>query len=112
MTGDMHLKAPASELLDVTPLPAPGEDYHPGSVAYTKTTHSIFHLREPNMTEMLTLMKPMPPEAECPKDFFIDDLEFLPKTIYHILRHTLCPVKGHSSLTRCLVPRRQWSTTS
>ena len=45
---------------------------------------------------MLSMMKPLPPDAEYPKEFFVEDLEYLPRTIYHIIRRTLWPIKGHS----------------
>src|SRR3989337_1236656 len=48
------------------------------------------------MSQMLSMMKPLPADAEYPKEFFVSDLEYLPRTIYHILRHTLWPIKGHS----------------
>ena len=31
-----------------------------------------------------------------PNEFYVNDLEYLPHTIYDILRHTLWPIKGHS----------------
>src|SRR3989337_3880546 len=48
------------------------------------------------MSQMLSMMKPLPQDAEYPKEFFVEDLEYLPRTIYHIIRRTLWPVKGHS----------------
>ena len=48
------------------------------------------------MSQMLSMMKPLPIDAEYPKEFYVKDLEYLPCTIYHILRHTLWPIKGHS----------------
>ena len=45
---------------------------------------------------MLSMMKPLPPDAAYPKEFFVEDLEYLPRTIYHIIRRTLWPIKGHS----------------
>lgn len=48
------------------------------------------------MSQMLSMMKPLPQDAEYPKEFFIEDLKYLPRTIYHIIRRTLWPVKGHS----------------
>ena len=48
------------------------------------------------MRQMLSLMKSLPVDAEYPKEFYVNDLEYLPRTIYHILRHTLWPIKGHS----------------
>ena len=49
---------------------------------------------------MLSMMKPLPHDAEYPKEFFVDDLEYLPRTIYHIIRRTLWPIKGHSSAAK------------
>ena len=46
---------------------------------------SIFHKQEPNMSQMLSMMKPLPHDAEYPKEFFVDDLEYLLRTIYHII---------------------------
>ena len=41
-------------------------------------------------------MKTLLHDVEYPKEFFVQDLEYLPCTVYHILRRTLCPIKGHS----------------
>ena len=49
------------------------------------------------MSQMLSMMKPLPQDAEYPKEFFVKDLEYLPLTVYHILRRTLWPIKGNSS---------------
>jgi len=49
---------------------------------------------------MLSMMKPLPLDAEYPKEFFVNDLEYLPRTMYHILRRTLWPIKGHSSAAK------------
>ena len=46
------------------------------------------------------MMKPLPRDAEYPTKFFVEDLEYLPRTIYHIIRRTLWPVKGHSSTAK------------
>ena len=48
------------------------------------------------MSHMLSMMKHLPPDAEYPQAFFVEDLEYLPRTIYHIIRRTLWPIKGHS----------------
>ena len=53
-----------------------------------------------NMSQMLSMMKPLPHDAEYPKEFFVDDLEYLPRTIYHIIRRTLWLIKGHSSAAK------------
>ena len=49
------------------------------------------------MSEMLSMMMPLPSDAEYPKEFFIKDLEYFPHTVYHILRHTLWPIKGYTA---------------
>ena len=52
------------------------------------------------MSQMLSMMKPLPPDVEYHMEFFVEDLEYLPHTIYHIIRKTLWPVKGHSSAAK------------
>ena len=52
------------------------------------------------MSQMLSMMKPLPHDAPYPTEFFIEDFEFLPRTIYHIIRRTLWPIKGHSPHTK------------
>ena len=52
------------------------------------------------MSQMLSMMKPLPHDAEYPKEFFVDDLEYLPRTIYHIIRRPLWPIEGHSSAAK------------
>ena len=52
------------------------------------------------MSQMLSMMKPLPHDADYPSEFFVEDLEYLPRTIYHIIRKTLWPVKGHSSAAK------------
>ena len=52
------------------------------------------------MSQMLSKMKPLPHDADYPSEFFVEDLEYLPRTIYHIIRKTLWPVKGHSSVVK------------
>lgn len=97
MTTGTRYSAPVQDLLDLTPLPAPGDDYNPDSPAYQEAIKSVFHIAEPNMSEMLSMRKPLPQDAPYPTHFFVDDMEYLPRTIYHILRHTLWLVKGHNS---------------
>ena len=48
------------------------------------------------MSQMLSMMKPLPHDTEYPKEFFVKDLEYLPHIVYHILRRTLWPIKGNS----------------
>ena len=74
-----------------------GELYEPGRQLHHNALESIFQKPEPNMSQMLSMMKPLPQDAEYPRDFFVEDLEYLPRTIYHIIRRTLWPIKGHSS---------------
>lgn len=45
---------------------------------------------------MVSMMKPLPADVEYRTHFFVNDIEYLPRTIYHIVRHTLWPIKGHS----------------
>ena len=52
------------------------------------------------MSQMLSMMKPLRHDVEYPSEFFVDDLEYLPHTIYHIIRKTLWHVKGHSSAAK------------
>ncbi len=52
------------------------------------------------MSQMLSMMKPLSHDAEYPSEFFVDDLEYLPRTIYHMIRRTLWPIKGHSSAAK------------
>ena len=52
------------------------------------------------MIQMLSMLKPLPQDAKYPKEFFVEDLEYLPRTIYHIIRRTLWPIKGHYSLAK------------
>ena len=35
-------------------------------------------------------------DVEYPKELFVKDFEYLPRIVYHILRHTLWPIKGNS----------------
>src|SRR6187399_2956111 len=97
MTGNVHHEAKDFDLIELTGLPTPGELYEPGCQRHCEALESIFHKPKPNMRQMLSMMKPLPLNAEYPKEFFVEDLEYLPRTIYHIIRRTLWPVKGHSS---------------
>ena len=97
MTGNVHHEAKALDIIELTGLSTPGELYEPGCQHHRNAMKSIFHKPEPNMSQMLSMMKPLPHDAEYPKEFFVDDLEYLPHTIYHIIRQTLWPIKGHSS---------------
>ena len=96
MTGDVHHEAKAQDIIELTSLPTPGEFYEPGCQLHMNALESIFQKPEPNMSQMLSMMKPLPQDAEYPKEFFVEDLEYMPRTIYHIVRRTLWPVKGHS----------------
>src|SRR6187401_1962757 len=100
MTGNVHHEAKAFDLIELTGMPTPGDLYEPGCQLHTEALESIFQKRQPNMSQMLSMMKPLPSDAEYPKEFFVEDLEYLPHTIYHIIRRTLWPVKGHSSLAK------------
>ena len=100
MTGNVHHEAKALDLIELTGLSTPGDIYEPGCQLHRNALESIFQKPEPNMSQMLSMMKPLPQDAEYPKEFFVEDLEYLPRTIYHIIRQTLWPIKGHSSSTK------------
>ena len=74
MIRDEHVIASPLDFFLATPLAASGEELDPHSEAYAVATRSLFHMREPNMTEMLTMMKPLAQDAELPTSFFVDDL--------------------------------------
>ena len=100
MIGNVHHEAKALGLIELTDLSTPGELYEPGCQLHRNALESIFQKPEPNMSQMLSMMKPLPRDAEYPTEFFVEDLEYLPRTIYHIIRKTLWPVKGHSSTAK------------
>ena len=100
MTGNVHHEAKALDIIELTGISTPGELYEPGCQNHRNALESIFHKPEPNMSQMLSMMKPLPHDAEYPKEFFVDDLEYLSRTIYHIIRRTLWPIKGHSSAAK------------
>ena len=100
MTGNVHHEAKALDIIELTGLPTPGEYYEPGCQQHQNALESIFQKPAPNMSQMLSMMKPLPYDAEYPSEFFVEDLEYLPRTIYHIIRKTLWPVKGHSSAVK------------
>src|SRR5215216_1047534 len=97
MIGNVHHEAKAQDIIELTSLPTLGELYEPGCQCHQNELQSIFQKPEPNMSEMLSMMKPLPQDAEYPKEFFVNDLEYLPRIVYHILRRTLWPIKGNSS---------------
>ena len=96
MTGDIHHEAKAQDIIELTSLPTTGELYEPGCQLHQNELQNIFQKPEPNMSQMLSMMKPLPHDAEYPKEFFVQDLEYLQGTVYHILRRTLWPIKGNS----------------
>jgi hypothetical protein len=57
MTAGTRFSTPVQDLIDLTPLPAPGDDYNPESPAYQEAIKSVFHIDEPNMSEMPSMMK-------------------------------------------------------
>ena len=93
MTGNVHHEAKALDIIELTGLATPGELYEPDCQLHRNALESIFHKPEPNMSQMLSMMKPLPSDAEYPTEFFVEDLEYLPCTIYHIIRRTLWPIK-------------------
>ena len=73
----------------ITGLPTPGDLYEPGCQLHSEAMESIFQKPKPNISQMLSMMKPLPQEAAYPKEFLVEDLEYLSRTIYHIIRRTL-----------------------
>ena len=100
MIGNVHHEAKALDLIELTGLSTPGELYEPGCQHHRNALENIFQKPEHNMSQMLSMMKPLPQDAEYPKEFFVEDLEYLPRTIYRIIRRTLWLIKGHSSLAK------------
>ena len=74
MTGNVHHEAKALDIIELTGLSTPGELYEPGCQNHRNALKSIFHKPEPNMSQMLSMMKPLPRDAEYPKEFFIETL--------------------------------------
>ena len=89
MKGYVHHEAKAFDVIELTGLPTPGDLYESGCQLHSESVESIFQKPEPNMSQMLSMMKPLPQDAAYPKEFFVEDLEYLPRTIYHIIRRTL-----------------------
>ena len=51
---------PKLDLIELTGLPTPGELYEPGCQLHRNALESIFQKPEPNMSQMLSMMKPLP----------------------------------------------------
>ena len=71
MTGNVHHEAKALDIIELTGLSTPGELYEPDCQLHRNALESIFHKPEPNMSQMLSMMKPLPHDAEYPKEFFV-----------------------------------------
>ena len=78
MIGNVHHEAKAFDIIELTGLPTPGELYEPDCQLRRNALESIFHKPEPNMSQILSMMKPLPHDADYPKEFFVEDLEYLP----------------------------------
>ena len=78
MTGNVHHEAKALDIIELTGLPTPGKLFEPGYQLHRNALESIFQKPEPNMSQMLSMMKPLPHDADYPKEFFVEDLEYLP----------------------------------
>ena len=89
MTGNVHHEANAFDIIELTGLPTPGDLFEQGCQLHAEAIESIFQRPEPNMSQILSMMKPLPQDAAYPTEFFVEDLEYLPRTIYHIIRRTL-----------------------
>ena len=71
MTGNVHHEAKAFDIIELTSLPTPGDLYEPGCQLHRNALESIFQKLEPNMSQILSIMKPLPRDAEYPKEFFV-----------------------------------------
>ena len=81
MTGDVHDEAKAQDITELTSLPTLGEFYEPGCQRHRGEQQCIFERAEPNMSQILSMLKPLPSDAEYPKEFFVKDLEYLPRAV-------------------------------
>ena len=68
MTGDVHHEAKAQEIIELTSLPTPDELFEPDCQLHQNDLQSIFQKPEPNMRDMLSMMKPLPHDDEYPKE--------------------------------------------
>ena len=86
MTENTHYKAPASELLHALPISPPPEG-------------ARYMYQEPELTDhyMQVLMKPLKPGQASRTKFLVKELQYVPRTVYHILTKTMSPIKGHDS---------------
>ena len=75
MTSNVHREAKAFDIIELTGLSTPGELYEPGCQLHRNALESIFQKPEPNMTQMVSMMKPLPRDAESPQELFVEDLE-------------------------------------
>ncbi len=66
LTGNVHHEARAMDIIELTGLATPGELYEPDCQLHRNAVESIFHKPEPNMSQMLSMMKPLPSDAEYP----------------------------------------------
>src|SRR3954471_11651479 len=86
MTENTHYKAPASVLLYVLPLSPPLED-----------TRCVYNEPELSNHYMQVLMKPMKSGQTPRTKFLVNELLYVPRTVYRILSKTMSPIKGHDS---------------
>ena len=75
MTGNVHHEAKALHIIELTALPTPGELSEPGCQLHRNALESIFQKPEPNMSQMLSMMKPLPQDAEYHKEYIVEDQE-------------------------------------
>ena len=86
MTENTHYKAPATELLHAMPVNPPPE----GARLIYSETELFDHF-------MQVLMKLLKPGQASRTKFLVKELQYVPRTVYHILTKTLSPIKGHDS---------------
>ena len=75
MAGNVHHEANAFDIIELTGLPTPGDLFEQGCQLHTEAIESIFQWPKPDMSQMLSMMKPLPQDAAYPIEFFVDDLD-------------------------------------
>ena len=101
MSGDVYHEAKAQDIIALTSLPTLGDLYEPGCQRHVQDLQSVFQKPEPNMSQMLSMMNPLPIDAKYPKDFYVKDLEYL-HAPFITFRGVLCGLSRDILLTPSL----------
>ena len=63
MSGNVHHEAKALDIIELTGLPTLGDLFEPGCQLHRDALESIFQKSEPDMSQMLSMMKHL---LDCP----------------------------------------------